>query len=612
MDKIRYTVRHNYDDPTLDQTFNNTTGVEFPRRIYSKTSFEILHEAQKWDNFDTKNIVPKDLTNMTSAKLYIKLDDSVFIPTEISTGTIEGFSSDGKVLFVVDKDVIQDSLAQYTTQTNPTPIVIYFVIESSDGAKFSLETLVQVMDIDREGSNEASTVTANDIGYTPDQSAKWTSRYISSPTGVKEALDKIARINGTDMGSIVSSISTPPVTPNDGDKYRVVATATGSWLGLEDSLQEWNSNINAWLSHTPREGDEIFDNNTSVKLRYQGGTWVADNLFSDTEQAKLSGIEDNATADQTSGEIKTLYESNADTNAFTDAEQTKLGFITATSAIDLDGIEDNATNSKFLENGLVLVDYPKGASYSSSTNVTGAIKITLPFTSFPSDMFDLELNIAEFSNTGKMYKLNIGAYAHLGSTDFIYSRATSIFGGSLRVRMGQDASNNLCIIVGDVGDVWEIPHINVSNLKVHFSTPDLSVWREGWDISIETDVTTGYTLGATNINSTFNRDLDFVGYAPTGTTQTLDMRATRNHSIDLGSATGNVTLTLDNPIEGVLYTIILIQGATARNVIFPAHFPGGTSPNTLTVTATNNAIDMVQLIYNGTVFLRTSLNQNLG
>ncbi|GAB5444867.1 MAG: hypothetical protein Fues2KO_52160 [Fuerstiella sp.] len=40
--------------------------------------------------------------------------------------------------------------------------------------------------------------------------------------------------------------------------------------------------------------------------------------------AKLSGMEAGATADQTAGEIKTAYESNADTNAFTDAEKSKL------------------------------------------------------------------------------------------------------------------------------------------------------------------------------------------------------------------------------------------------------------------------------------------------
>ncbi len=49
--------------------------------------------------------------------------------------------------------------------------------------------------------------------------------------------------------------------------------------------------------------------------------------FTTADETKLDGIEANATADQTAGEIKTAYESNANTNAFTDAEQTKLAGI---------------------------------------------------------------------------------------------------------------------------------------------------------------------------------------------------------------------------------------------------------------------------------------------
>ena len=44
---------------------------------------------------------------------------------------------------------------------------------------------------------------------------------------------------------------------------------------------------------------------------------------------KLDGIETGATADQTNAEIKVAYEANADTNAFTDAEKTKLSGIEA-------------------------------------------------------------------------------------------------------------------------------------------------------------------------------------------------------------------------------------------------------------------------------------------
>tara|TARA_R110002126_G_scaffold40284_1_gene118725 strand:+ start:236 stop:1153 length:918 start_codon:yes stop_codon:yes gene_type:complete len=46
-----------------------------------------------------------------------------------------------------------------------------------------------------------------------------------------------------------------------------------------------------------------------------------------TDGTKLDGIEANATTDQTAAQIKVAYESNADTNEFSDAEQTKLSGI---------------------------------------------------------------------------------------------------------------------------------------------------------------------------------------------------------------------------------------------------------------------------------------------
>jgi hypothetical protein len=45
----------------------------------------------------------------------------------------------------------------------------------------------------------------------------------------------------------------------------------------------------------------------------------------------------------TASDIKALYESNADTNEFTDAEKAKVGHITVTQAVDLDTIESDLT-----------------------------------------------------------------------------------------------------------------------------------------------------------------------------------------------------------------------------------------------------------------------------
>ena len=54
---------------------------------------------------------------------------------------------------------------------------------------------------------------------------------------------------------------------------------------------------------------------------------TAKNTYPAADATKLAGLEANATADQTDAEIKTAYENNANTNAFTDAEKTKLGTI---------------------------------------------------------------------------------------------------------------------------------------------------------------------------------------------------------------------------------------------------------------------------------------------
>ncbi len=54
--------------------------------------------------------------------------------------------------------------------------------------------------------------------------------------------------------------------------------------------------------------------------------------------------------DMTGAEIKALYEAEADTNAYTDAEQTKVGHISVTQAVDLDQME---TDIAALANGMV-------------------------------------------------------------------------------------------------------------------------------------------------------------------------------------------------------------------------------------------------------------------
>ena len=77
------------------------------------------------------------------------------------------------------------------------------------------------------------------------------------------------------------------------------------------------------------------ETSASIKTKYESNADT--NAFTDALQSKLNAIEANATADQTGAEIKTAYEANADTNAFTDAEQTKLSGIAAGAQVNPTG-----------------------------------------------------------------------------------------------------------------------------------------------------------------------------------------------------------------------------------------------------------------------------------
>jgi len=105
--------------------------------------------------------------------------------------------------------------------------------------------------------------------------------------------------------------------------------------------------------------------------------------------SKLDGIEAGAAADQTAGEIKTAYESNANTNAYTDAEKSKLAGIasgaevntvdsvnTQTGAVvlDADDISDAATTNKFTTAAEIskLAGIEAGANVTDTANVTAA------------------------------------------------------------------------------------------------------------------------------------------------------------------------------------------------------------------------------------------------
>lgn len=86
---------------------------------------------------------------------------------------------------------------------------------------------------------------------------------------------------------------------------------------------------------------------------------------------------------------------------------------------------------------------------------------------------------------------------------------------------------------------------------------------------------------------------------PAGTAQTIDWANGQVQVLDLGSATGDVTVTLSNPVTGGVYTVYVIQAATPLDIVWPAavKWPQAQKP---ILSQVNDARDSVRLFYDGT------------
>lgn len=86
--------------------------------------------------------------------------------------------------------------------------------------------------------------------------------------------------------------------------------------GDRPSQDDFTNLIDSQFNITDDTVDDIADGTTYVR-------------YSATEKTKLSGIEMGAEVNPDASEVKTLYESNSNTNAFTDSEKTSIEGLTA-------------------------------------------------------------------------------------------------------------------------------------------------------------------------------------------------------------------------------------------------------------------------------------------
>ncbi len=168
--------------------------------------------------------------------------------------------------------------------------------------------------------------------------------------------------------------------PGGGGAGQVLAKATNT-----DYDTEWitgsggggGGDMLASVYDPTSKNADAFDynnfSNTPTTITAQQSTDIATNNAKNTypsaDATKLSGIEAGAQVNQTDSEIKTAYENNANTNAFTDAEKANLSNQSGTNTGDQDisGIATNASNITDLQNDKA----DKNGDSLTSTTVNG-------------------------------------------------------------------------------------------------------------------------------------------------------------------------------------------------------------------------------------------------
>ena len=146
-------------------------------------------------------------------------------------------------------------------------------------------------------------------------------------------------VNSMISGGAAIDISKLAITGTpDGTKF---LRDDGSWQSIPGGGDALTSNplsqfaattsleLKGVISDETGSGALVFGTSPTITTPAISGNMTTTGLIDGRDVAadgtKLDGVESNATADQSDAEIKTAYENNADTNAFTDAEKTLLG-----------------------------------------------------------------------------------------------------------------------------------------------------------------------------------------------------------------------------------------------------------------------------------------------
>ena len=222
---------------------------------------------------------------------------------------------------------------------------------------------------------------------------------------------------------------------------------------------------------------------------------LTEGAFVDGDKTKLDNIEDGATADQTASEIKTAYESNADTNALTDALLTllttkKVKNITTDAVNDklvITYTDDTVANLNI--NDIVTDVHVSGASLDATTNV-----LTLTSTDGGADV---TVNLSDFVNSSELTTALNTKVTKVTSTDNAIVRFNGTTGEVQNSSVIIDDSGNVILNTTELNPTIRIATSGTTTQNT-ISTLDLTA-RGSNNVFNNTDI---QSIGANSLGGT--------------------------------------------------------------------------------------------------------------
>jgi hypothetical protein len=394
------------------------------------------------------------------------------------------------------------------------------------------------------------------------------------------------------QGATGATGATGPQGPaiSDGDKGDITVSGSGSSFTIDNDAVTYAKiqNVTATNRILGRDstGAGVIEEITPANLR------------------TMINVEDGATADQTNAEIKTAYEANSDTNAFTDAEKTKLSGI-ENSADVTDATNVNAAgavmNSDLDGKGELLVGDGSGDPSALSVGTNGYV-----------------LKANSSTATGLEWAAESGGG---GSVDSVSGTAPIVSSGGTDPAISISAATTSAAGSMSSSDKSKLDGIE-SGATADQTKSDIDAL--GIAASTATTLATARNIGGVSFNGSANINLpgvntsgdqDTSGTAAIATTVTVadESSDTSCNVLFTTAATGNLgpksgTNLTFNSSSGVL-TATGFAGALTGNVTGNASGSSGScTGNAATASALANARTIAGVSFDGTANI--SLNNN--